>query len=194
MHPIVSIFKNPPDGGRGYHRDMRVRWALEEVGQAYQLRLLAFSEMRRPEYRKLHPFGQMPTYEEGDLVLFESGAIVHHIAQSYSGLLPPDQNARSRAVMWMFAALNTVEPCVDSGSVGYLVQRLHELSAVLDAHDWLDGEFSGGDLLMVSVLRPLRGSDVLQDTPNLGAYIARAEARPAFQRALTMSSDLIRTA
>lgn len=194
MHPVVSIFKNPPDGGRGYHRDMRVRWALEEVGQPYQLRLLSFSEMRRPEYRKLHPFGQIPTYEEGDLVLFESGAIVHHIAQTYSGLLPSDPNAKSRAIMWMFAALNTIEPCVSSGSVGYLVQRLHELSAVLDVHEWLDGEFSVGDLLMVSVLRPLRGNHVLDDTPNLRAYIARAEARPAFQRALAMSSTLTQKA
>lgn len=193
-YPIVSVFKNPPDGGQGFHRDMRVRWALEEVRQPYRLRLLSFSEMRRPQYRNLHPFGQMPIYEDGDLVLFESGAIVHHIADSYQGLLPAADNARARAVMWMFAALNTIEPCVNSGSVGYLVQRLHELSEVLGDQEWLDGDFSVGDLLMVSVLRPLRGSDVLEDTPNLRAYIARAEGRPAFQRALKMSSDLVGTA
>jgi glutathione S-transferase len=184
MYPIVSVFKTPPDGGRGFHRDMRVRWALEEVGQPYRLRLLSFSEMRRPEYRALQPFGQIPTYEEGDLVLFESGAIVHHIAQAYPGLLPADRNARSRAIMWMFAALNTIEPCVASGSVGHLHQRLQELSAVLGDSDWLEGEFSVGDLVMVTVLRALRGADVLEDNPNRQAYVARGEARPAFQRAL----------
>lgn len=194
MYPTVSVFKNPPDGGRGYHRDMRVRWALEEVHQPYRLRRLSFSDMRRPQYRQLHPFGQMPTYEDGDLVLFESGAIVHHIAYTYPGLLPPDAHDRSRAVMWMFAALNTIEPCISSGSAGYLLQRLHELERVLDHDEWLDGGFSAGDLLMVSVLRLLRGSDVLGDTPNLEAYIARAEARPAFQRALKMSSELARSA
>jgi glutathione S-transferase len=185
MYPIVSVFKNPPDGGRGFHRDMRVRWALEEVGRPYQLRLLSFSEMRRPEYRTLHPFGQMPTYEEGDLVLFESGAIVHHIAQAHPCLLPLDPNARSRAVMWMYAALNTIEPCVASGHVGHLHQRLRELSAALDDKDWLEGQFSAGDLLMVTVLRALRGDDVLEGSPNLLSYVERGEVRPAFQRALT---------
>lgn len=194
MYPIVSVFKKPPDGGRGYHRDIRVRWALEEVRQPYRLRLLSFSDMRRPQYRQLHPFGQMPTYEDGDLVLFESGAIVHHIAHTYPGLLPPDAHGRSRAVMWMFAALNTIEPCISSGSAGSLLQRLHELANVLGHDEWLAGGFSAGDLLMVSVLRLLRGSDVLGDTPNLEAYIARAEARPAFQRALKMSSEFARTA
>ncbi|PPJ49484.1 glutathione S-transferase [Rhizobium sp. KAs_5_22] len=194
MYPIVSVFKNPPDGGRGYHRDMRVRWALEEVHQPYRLRLLSFSDMRRPQYRQLHPFGQMPTYEDGDLVLFESGAIVHHVAHTYPGLLPPDGHGRSRAVMWMFAALNTIEPCISSGSAGHLLQRLHDLANILGDNEWLDGGFSAGDLLMVSVLRLLRGSDVLGDTPSLDAYIARAEARPAFQRALKMSSEFARTA
>lgn len=194
MLPIVSVFKNPPDGGRGLHRDIRVRWALEEVGQPYQLRLLTFSEMRRPEYRRLHPFGQMPIYEDGDLVLFESGAIVHHIAHEYSGLLPTDRTSRSRAVMWMFAALDTIEPCVASGSVGYLQQRLHELSVVLGNDEWLDGAFSAGDLLMVTVLRALRGANVLEDNPNLYNYVARAEARTAFQRALMASSNLVRSA
>jgi len=194
MPPIVSIFKSPPDGGRGFHRDMRVRWALEEVGQPYQLRTLSFSEMRRPEYRKLHPFGQMPTYEDGDLVLFESGAIVHHIAQEYPGLLPVDRNAKSRAVMWMFAALNTIEPLVSFGNFGHLQQRLHELSVVLGDNDWLDVEFSVGDLLMVAVLRTLSGSDFLEESPNLRSYVTRGEARPAFQRALTMPASLIRSA
>lgn len=184
MDPTVSIFKHPPDGGKGFHRDMRVRWALEEVGQPYQLRQLTFSEMRGHEYRRLHPFGQMPIYQEGDLVLFESGAIVYHIANRFPGLLPTDRNARSRAIMWMFAALNTIEPCVSAGSAGYLPQRLHELSAALGEGDWLEGEFSAGDLLMVTVLRTLRGAEVLEDNPNLQGYLARGEARPAFQRAL----------
>ncbi len=182
MSPIVSVFKNPPDGGRGFHRDIRVRWALEEVGQPYQLRLLTFSEMRRPEYRQLHPFGQMPTYEDGDLVLFESGAIVHHIAQQYPGLLPADRNSRSRAVMWMFAALDTIEPAISSGSVSQLQQRLRELSTALGDNEWLDGAFSAGDLLMVTVLRVLRGANMLEANPILYSYVERAEARPAFQR------------
>jgi len=194
MFPIVSIFKNPPDGGRGFHRDMRVRWALEEVGQPYQLRLLAFSEMRRPEYRALHPFGQMPTYEDGGLVLFESGAIVHHIAHAYPGLLPLDPNARSRAVMWMFAALNTIEPCIASGDADYLSLRLAQLSTKLGEAEWLDGEFSAADLLMVTVLRALHGADILENIPNLQSYVERGEARPAFRRALTPSATVIRTA
>lgn len=194
MTPIVSVFKNPPDGGRGFHRDIRVRWALEEVGQSYQLRLLTFSEMRRPEYRVLHPFGQMPTYEDGDLVLFESGAIVHHIAQTYPGLLPLDPNARSRAVMWMFAALNTIEPTLSSGDAGYVSVRLGQLSAILGDADWLDGDFSAADLLMVTVLRVLHGAHILEGHPNLQKYIERGEARPAFQRALITSSNLSRSA
>lgn len=194
MSPIVSVFKNPPDGGRGFHRDIRVRWALEEVGQPYQLRLLTFSEMRRPEYRQLHPFGQMPTYEDGDLVLFESGAIVHHIAQQYPGLLPADRNSRSRAVMWMFAALDTIAPAISSGSVSQLQQRLHELSTALGDKEWLDGAFSAGDLLMVTVLRVLRGANMLEANRNLYSYVERAEARPAFKRALIASSYLSRTA
>ena len=194
MKPIVSVFKNPPDGGRGFHRDIRVRWALEEVGQPYHLRLLTFSEMRRPEYRELHPFGQMPTYEDGNLVLFESGAIVHHIAHEHPGLLPLERNARSKAVMWMFAALNTIEPCFASGSTGYLPLRLSQLSTALGGTDWLGGEFSAADLLMITVLRPLFGTDILQEFRNLEDYVRRGEARPAFQRALTTSDTAIRTA
>ncbi|MBW9089805.1 glutathione S-transferase family protein [Rhizobium wenxiniae] len=194
MTPIVSVFKNPPDGGRGFHRDIRVRWALEEVGQPYQLRLLTFSEMRRPEYRQLHPFGQMPTYEDGDLVLFESGAIVHHIAHQYPGLVPADRNSRSRAVMWMFAALDTIEPAISSGSVSHLQQRLHELSTALGDSEWLDGAFSAGDLLMVAVLRAPHGANLLEAYPNLYSYVERAEARPAFQRALIASSNRVRSA
>ena len=185
MNPIVSIFKHPPDGGRGYHRDMRVRWALEEVGQPYTLRYLTFSEMRRPEYLKMQPFGQMPIYQEGDLVLFESGAIVLHIAQRFAGLLPDGANARSRSIMWMFAAVNTIEPCIASGSVGYLSQRLQQLDDALGGSEWLEGaQFSVGDLMMVSVLRPLKHSDILMESPGLQDYVQRGEERYAFQRAL----------
>lgn len=194
MQPIVSMFKNPPDGGRGFHRDIRVRWALEEVGQPYLVRLLTFSEMRRAEYRELHPFGQMPTYEECDLILFESGAIVHHIAHQYPGLLPLEQKARSRAIMWMFAALNTIEPCFASGSTGYLPLRLSQLSTALGTADWLNGDFSAADLLMITVLRPLRGTEILEEFRNLEDYVERGEARPAFQRALMTSGAAIRTA
>ena len=110
MTPTITAFKRSPDGGKGLARDMRVRWALEEVGQPYAVRLVSFGAMKEPAHRALHPFGQIPTYEEGDLALFESGAIVFHIAERHAGLLPDDANARARAITWMFAALNTVEP------------------------------------------------------------------------------------
>ena len=110
MTPAITAFERSPDGGKGLARDMRVRWALEEVGEPYDVRLLSFSEMKQPAHRALHPFGKIPTYEEGDLALFESGAIVFHIAQRHAGLLPDDANARARAITWMFAAVNTVEP------------------------------------------------------------------------------------
>jgi glutathione S-transferase len=181
---------------------MRVRWALEEVGQPYEVRLLSFSEMKEPAHRALHPFGQIPTYEEGDLALFESGSIVFHIAERHAGLLPDDANARARAIAWMFAALSTVEPpIVDREIVEYLESdkswgdermamvddrirvRLNELSARLGGADWLDGAFSAADILMVHVLRRLEGSGILEEYPNLSAYVARAEARPAYKRA-----------
>ncbi|MCZ7932977.1 glutathione S-transferase family protein [Agrobacterium leguminum] len=185
MNPVVSIFKHPPDGGRGYHRDMRVRWALEEVGQPYTLRHLTFSEMRRPEYLEMQPFGQMPIYQEDDLILFESGAIVLHIAQRFAGLLPDEVNARSRSIMWMFAAVNTIEPCIASGSVGHLSQRLQQLGDALGGREWLEeAQFGAGDLMMVSVLRPLKHSDILLDSPGLQDYVERGEQRSAFQRAL----------
>jgi glutathione S-transferase len=181
---------------------MRVRWALEEVGQPYDVRLVSFSAMKVPTHRALHPFGQIPTYEEGDLALFETGAILFHIAERHAGLLPDDANARSRAITWMFAALSTVEPpIVDRDIVKYAERdkswrdermamvndrirvRLGELSARLGDADRLDGAFSIADLLMVHVLRRLEGSGLLEEYPNLAAYIARAEARPAYKRA-----------
>ena len=201
MTPTITAFEHSPDRGKGLARDMRVRWALEEVGKPYAVRLLSFTEMKEPAHRALHPFGQIPTYEEGDLALFESGAIVFHIAERHAGLLPDDANARARAITWMFAALNTMEPpIVDrfiatflerdkswSGQRLHLVEdrirdRLGELSARLGDSDWLDGSFSAGDLLMVTVLRRLNGSGILDEYPNLAAYVTRGEARPAFKR------------
>jgi len=181
---------------------MRVRWALEEVGQPYDVRLLSFEALKEPAHRALHPFGQIPTYEEDGLALFESGAIVFHIAERHAGLLPDQANARSRAIAWMFAALNTVEPpIVEHEQAPYLEGdktwyeerqpiledrvrgRLNELSIRLGDADWLDGGFSAGDLMMVMVLRRLNGSGMLGEFPNLAAYVARCEARPAFKRA-----------
>ena len=202
MSIIITAFERSPDGGQGLARDTRVRWALEEVGQAYEVRLVSFRAMKERAHLALHPFGQIPTYEEGDLALFETGAIVFHIAERYAGLLPNDVNARARGVMWMFAALNTVElPILDlsygkfleGGKVWYeerlsLVKdrvrdRLRQLSAYLGDADWLDGAFSAGDLMMVSVLLRLRSSGILDEFPKLAAYIARGEARPAYRRA-----------
>jgi glutathione S-transferase len=202
MTITITAFERSPDRGKGLARDMRVRWALEEVGQPYDVRLLSFSAMKEPAHRTLHPFGQIPTYEEGDLVLFESGAIVFHIAEHHAGLLPDDANARARAITWMFAALNTVEPPIVDREIATLVERdktwyeerlpmledrvrdrLDELSSRLGDADWLDDEFSAGDLLMVTVLRRLNGSGTLKEYPNLSAYVARGEARPAYKRA-----------
>ncbi|MFL6737815.1 MAG: glutathione S-transferase family protein [Sphingomicrobium sp.] len=202
MIPIITAFENSPDRGRGLARDMHVRWALEEVGQPYDVRLVSFREMKEPAHRALHPFGQIPTYEEGDLALFESGAIVLHIAERHAGLLPDDANARARAIMWMFAALSTMEPPIVDRQIAVLLEgdknwheerlpivedrirdRLGQLSSRLGDAEWLDGEFSAGDLLMVEVLRRLSGSALLDEYPNLSDYVARGEARPAFKRA-----------
>ena len=202
MTPTITAFERSPDRGRGLARDMRVRWALEEVGRPYDVRLVSFKEMKEPAHRALHPFGQIPTYEEGDLALFESGAIVFHIAERHAGLLPDEANARARAIAWMFAALDTVEPPILDREIATLVERdkawygerlpvledrvrvrLGQLSSRLGDANWLDGAFSAGDLLMVTVLRRLSGSGLLDGYPNLCAYIARGEARPAYKRA-----------
>jgi glutathione S-transferase len=202
MVPIITAFEKSHDGGRGQARDMRVRWALEEVGQPYDVRLVPWREMKQPAHRALQPFGQIPTYEEGNLTLFESGAIVLHIAERHAGLLPRDPNARARAITWMFAAVSTVEPPIveceaaeytESDKAWYgehlamledrLRGRLGELSSRLGDGEWLDGAFSAGDLMMVMVLRRLNGSAILGEFPGLFAYVARGEARPAFKRA-----------
>ncbi|HLI17903.1 MAG TPA: glutathione S-transferase family protein [Rhodanobacteraceae bacterium] len=202
MIPTITAFEQSPDRGKGLARDMRVRWALEEVGQPYEVRLVSFSAMKEPAHRALHPFGQIPTYEEGDLVLFESGAIVFHIAERQAGLMPDDANARARAITWMFAALNTVEPPILELVTAKILEgdkpwagerlplvkdrirhRLDDLSVRLGDADWLDGAFSAGDLMMVHALLRLRPSGILDEYPNLAAYVARGEARPAFRRA-----------
>ncbi len=186
----------------GLARDTRVRWALEEAGQPYEVRLVSFAAMKEPAHLALHPFGQIPTYEEGDLAIFETGAIVFHIAERYPGLLPSDANARARAITWMFAALNTVEPPILDLSAARILEgdkpwaqdrlplvkdrirsRVARLSTRLADADWLDGPFTAGDLLMISVLLRLRMSGILIEFPNLAAYVARGEARPAYKRA-----------
>jgi glutathione S-transferase len=198
----ITAFERSPDGGKGLARDTRVRWALEEVGQPYKVRLVSFQAMKEPAHLALHPFGQIPTYEEDDLTLFETGSIVLHIAERHAGLLPTDANARSRAITWMFAALNTVEPPIFELATARLLEsdkswyeerlpsvedrarsRLNQLAARLGDADWLDGDFSAGDLMMVSVLLRLNASGILNEFPNLAAYVARGEARPAYKRA-----------
>ncbi len=202
MTIAITAFERSPDGGKGLARDTRVRWALEETGQPYEVHLVSFAEMKERRHLALHPFGQIPTYEEGDLALFETGAIVLHIAEQRAGLLPEVRNARARAITWMFAALNTVEPPILDLQTAIIAEggrpwsherlplvmdriraRLHQLSARLGDADWLDDAFSAGDLLMVSVLLRLRTSGILAEFPNLTAYVARGEARPAYQRA-----------
>lgn len=202
MVPTITAFEQSPDRGQGLARDMPVRWAFEEVCQPYDVRLVSLSAMKEATHRALHPFGQIPTYEEGEIALFESGAIVFHIAEHHVGLLPQDANARARAITWMFAAISTVEPPIIQREIATYLERdktwyeqrlpivedrirsrLDELSHRLGDADWLDDAFSAGDLLMVQVLRRLNGSSLLEEYPNLCAYVSRGEARPAFRRA-----------
>lgn len=198
----ITAFEKSPDGGKGLARDTRVRWALEEVGQPYNVHLVSFKAMKEPAHLALHPFGQIPTYEQGDLVLFESGSIILHIAERFGGLLPQDANARSRAITWMFAALNSVEPPILEIVIAKFIERdkpwaeermplimdrirvrLKQLSVSLGDSEWIDGEFSAGDLMMISVLLRLGATGILNEFPNLAAYVARGEARPAYKRA-----------
>ncbi|WP_428149911.1 glutathione S-transferase family protein [Brevundimonas sp.] len=200
--PTITAFANSPDRGRGLARDTRVRWALEEVGQAYDVQLLTFPEMKEPSHLALNPFGQIPTWEEDGLALFESGAIILRIAETHPGLLPAGEAARARAIMWMFAAVNTVEPPIVDRSMVFLFEReepwfetrltavetlcrrrLEQLSAWLGETEWLDGDFSVGDLMMISVLQRLGSSGIVERFPNLAAYVTRGEARPAYQSA-----------
>lgn len=209
MQPTITAFESSPDEGRGLARDMRVRWALEEVGRQYAVRLVSFAEMRQASHRALNPFGQIPTFEDGELILFESGAIIFHIANTSIGLLPDNTISKARAVMWMFAALNTVEPPIiereqvvytECGKPWYderlpilenrIRTRLDNLACWLGDQEWLEGEFTAGDLMMVLVLRRLEGTTILEDYETLSSYVARAEARPAYQRAFQAQLDV----
>jgi glutathione S-transferase len=203
----VSAFKWVPPFAKGLVRDLRVRWALEEAGLGYEAVLIGGEDQGSADYRAWQPFGQVPAYEEDGLRLFESGAIVLHIAgraDAVETLLPADPAARARATEWMFAALNSIEPhllnlaAIDlfypdedwakarrPGAEQMVRTRLADLAAALGDKDWLaDGRFSAGDLLMATVLRILRHTELVGETPSLAAYLARCEARPAFQRAL----------
>ena len=202
MRPILTAFKNSPDKGRGLARDMRVRWALEEVGQPYEVQLLSFEQLKQDSHVSLHPFGQIPTFQQNEICLFESGAIVLYVAQQHSGLLPDDAVLQARVISWMFAALNTIEPPSLELSMAMLFERdkswfeariqmlkerinirLKELSTYLGSSEWLVEEFSAADLLMVSVLRRLNVAGILDEYSNLLSYVKRGENRPAFKRA-----------
>ncbi len=202
MTATITAFEQSPDRGQGLARDTRVRWALEEVGQPYEVRLVSFKALKEPAHLAIHPFGQIPTYEEGDLALFETGSIILHIAGQHDGLLPADAVARARAISWMFAAVSTVEPPILEFANAKLLEsgkpwgeermpivadrvrdRFRQLAAHLGEAEWLDGTFSAADLMMVHVLQRMRRSGILDEFPNLAAYVARAEARPAYQRA-----------
>ncbi len=202
MTITITAFERSPDGGKGLARDTRVRWALEEVGQPYEVRPVSFRALKEPAHLALHPFGQIPTYEEGALVLFETGAIVLHIAERHAGLLPAEANARARAVTWMFAALSTIEPPILELTHARLLERdkpwaterlplveervrarLQQLSTRLGTAAWLDGAFSAGDLMMVSVLLRVKPSGMLNGFPNLLRYVESGEGRPAYRRA-----------
>lgn len=202
MCPILTAFATSPDRGQGLARDMRVRWALEELAVPYDVQLLSFAELKQPVHLARNPFGQIPTWQDGDQVLFESGAIVLHLAEQHAGLLPADPDARMRAIMWVFAALNTVEPPIVERSMAWVLERelpwysqrlvmldervrmrLSQLSPWLGTATWLDGDFSVGDLMMVSVLLRLKSSGLLDEYPKVAAYVGRATQRPAYQRA-----------
>lgn len=202
MSITITAFEKSPDGGKGLARDTRIRWALEEVGQPYNVKLVSFAGLKQPEHLERNPFGQIPTYEEGDLTLFESGSIILHIAEKFAGLFPKDANARARAITWMFAALNSIEPSIIEHANARLLEsdkswaqermpivanrvrdRLKQLAAYLGDKQWLDTEFTAGDLMMVSILQRLRVSGIINEFPSLLAYIVRAEERPAYKRA-----------
>lgn len=199
----VSAFRWVPPFAQGLVRDLRVRWALEEAGLPYTERLIGPEDQTSPSYRGLQPFGQVPTYEEDGLSIFESGAIVLHVAQRSAALMPSDSKGRARVTTWIFAALNTLEPPVSNlaeidlfhpdeewakahrpAAVEAAKKRLTELSRWLGGRDYLEDRFTAADLIMTTVLRALRQTDLVAQIPELDAYRARCEARPAFQKAL----------
>lgn len=201
--PTITAYDWVPGFARGQVRDLRVRWAFEEVGQPYRVRYLDQGSQKEPPHRAIQPFGQVPTFECDGLALFESGAIVLHIAETHGKLIPADANGRARTLEWAFAALNSIEPPIIQFAIASLFEadrpwakdrlplvrarveeRLGELEARLGDKPWLEGEFSAGDLLMIAVLRNLKQSGLLSAFPTLSAYVARGEARPAFRKAL----------
>lgn len=213
MTVTITAFEDSPDEGQGLARDMRVRWALEEVGQPYDVRLLSMAQLKEPAHRSLNPFGSIPTYEDGEVTLFESGAIVLHIAERHRGLLSEEPGLRARAISWIFAALNTVEPpIVDHEMATYFERdkawrdehlamiieqvrdRLSDLAASLGDTEWLCGDFSAADVMMILVLRRLDGSGIVHEFPNLAAYVARGEARPAYRRAFEAQAEVFAAA
>lgn len=213
MTITITAFENSPDGGKGMARDMRVRWALEEVGLSYEVRLLSFKALKEPAHLALQPFGQIPTYQENDLTLFDSGAIVFHIADHHPGLLPHDANARARAITWMFTAVSTMEPPMLEREVARFLEgekswhderlplidnrirrRLAQLSEQFGERLWLEDTFSAGDLLMISVLLRTRTSGILAEFPNLLAYVERGETRPAYKRAFAAQLAVFKAA
>lgn len=206
----ISAFSWVPPFAQGLVRDLRVRWALEEAGLDYEVRLVRLGDQTFEPHLRLQPFGQVPAYEENDLILFESGAIVLHIAGRCEVLLPTDPKLRLRATTWMFAALNTVEPPVmflnqlqqinsaeaislQRPITDWVRRRLDDVANQLSDHDYLEGEFSAGDLLMTTVLRILRTTDLVSTRSTLKAYLSRCEARPAFQRALAAQMETFRS-
>jgi glutathione S-transferase len=210
----ISAFRWVPDFARGQVRDLRVRWALEEAGLPYTTRLLGQGEQDQPQYRALQPFGQVPIFEENGLVLFESGAIVLHIGERSEALLPRDSGARARAIQWLLAALNSIEPCVMNvaaidlfypgeewaklrrpGAAAFVERRLAALAASLGEKPFLDGErFTAGDLMMTTVLRILTHTDLVARDARLAAYLERCTARAAFKRALQAQLEDFRRA
>lgn len=208
MTVTITAFDWVPDFAKGQVRDLRVRWALEEVGETYDVRYLSQGEQKAADHRKRQPYGQVPTLEEGDLTLFESGAIVHYIADTREGLFPVDAAGRARATEWMFAALNTVEPPIMDLAIidlfdadkpwskprrpateARITERLQETADRLGTREWFDSEFTAGDLMMVAVLRIIEDDPLLAAHPTLVEYVKRGTARPAFQRALKGQMD-----
>jgi glutathione S-transferase len=199
----ITAFAWVPEPVQGLVRDLRVRWALEEAGLDYRVRLLG--QPRPPEYLQEQPFDQVPVYRDGDVHIFESGAIVQYIGERSEALLPREPQEKYRSIQWTYAALNSVEPALLNlllidffytgeewaklrrpGAADFAKLKLKRVSDWLGDKSWLEGErFTIGDLLMVSVLRFLRHTDLVAEIPNLDAYVKRGEARPAFQRALT---------
>ena len=209
----LYAFKWVPDFAQGLVRDLRVRWALEEAGIPYTEKLLGLGDGDSPEHRKLHPWGQVPVIEEDGVVLFESAAIVQYIAERSEVLSPRDPVGKAKVAQWLFAAMNSVEPHISNlanidifyaeeewaklrrpSQEAFARMKLASLAKRLAGREWLEDRFTAADLMMVTVLRNLRYTDIVTADPVLGPYVARGEARPAFQRALAAQLDSFKAA